>query len=80
MEVKKLHPSVIQELIAVTDVVAPGGNGDRLRHVWRHQGLEVHRSSEETTRVEAPKGVVRLQSSLNGKDLPADLRTKKTCR
>ena len=43
MEVKTLHPSVIQELIAVTDVVVPGGKGDRLRHVWRHDGVEVHR-------------------------------------
>jgi hypothetical protein len=73
MEVKTLHPSVIQELIAVTDVVAPGGKGDRLRHVWRQGGLEVHRSTEETSRIEGPKGVVRLRSSLIDKDLPADL-------
>ena len=38
MEVKTLHPSVIQELIAVTDVVVPGGKGDRLRHVWLQAG------------------------------------------
>jgi uncharacterized protein DUF5924/DUF2914 family protein len=73
MEVKALHPSVIQELIAVTDVVVPGGNGDRLRHVWRHEDRELHRSSEETSRIEGPKGVVRLRSSLSGKDLPGDL-------
>jgi hypothetical protein len=73
MEVKALHPSVIQELIAVTDVVVPGGKGDRLRHVWRHEGREVHRSSEEVSRIEGPNGVVRLRSSLSGKDLPGDL-------
>jgi hypothetical protein len=73
MEVKTLHPSVIQELIAVTDVVVPGGKGDRLRHVWRHRGLEVHRSTEETSRIAGPKGVVRLRSSMTGKDLPDDL-------
>jgi hypothetical protein len=73
MEVKALHPSVIQELIAVTDVVVPGGKGDRLRHVWRHEGSEVHRSSEETSRIEGPNGVVRLRSSLSGKDLPGNL-------
>ena len=73
MEVKALHPSVIQELIAVTDVVVPGGKGDRLRHVWRHAGREVHRSSEETSRIEAPKGVVRLRSSLTEQDLPSNL-------
>jgi hypothetical protein len=73
MEVKTLHPSVIPELIAVTDVVVPGGKGDRLRHLWRHGGVEVHRSTEETSRIAGPKGVVRLRSSLSGKDLPADL-------
>ncbi|MDP8999649.1 MAG: DUF2914 domain-containing protein [Myxococcota bacterium] len=73
MEVKALHPSVIQELIAVTDVVVPGGKGDRLHHVWLHEGWEVHRSTEETSRIPGPKGVVRLQSSLTGRDLPADL-------
>jgi hypothetical protein len=73
MEVKTLHPSVIQELIAVTDVVVPGGKGDRLRHVWRHGGAEVHRTTEETSRVAGPKGVVRLRSSLTGKDLPGNL-------
>ena len=73
MEVKTLHPSVIQELVAVTDVVVPGGKGDRLRHVWRHDGVEVHRSTEETSRIAGPKGTVRLRSSLTGKDLPGNL-------
>lgn len=73
MDVTRLHPSVIQELIAVTDVVVPGGKGDRLHHVWRHRGVEVHRSTEETSRITGPKGVVRLRSSLTGGDLPKDL-------
>jgi hypothetical protein len=73
MEVKALHPSVIKELIAVTDVVVPGGKGDRLRHRWMHAGREVHRSSEETSRIPGPKGVVRLRSSLTENDLPQDL-------
>ncbi|HXX66748.1 MAG TPA: DUF5924 family protein [Polyangiaceae bacterium] len=73
MAVKTLHPSVIQELIAVTDVVVPGGKGDRLRHVWRHNGREVHRSSEDTSRIEGPKGGVRLRSTLSDRDLSGDL-------
>jgi hypothetical protein len=73
MEVKTLHPSVIKELIAVTDVVVPGGKGDRLRHLWRHRGIPVHRTTEETSRIAGPKGVVRLRSSLTAEDLPADL-------
>jgi hypothetical protein len=70
MEVTTLHPSVIQELVAVTDVVVPGGKGDRLRHVWRQEGREVHRTSEETARIAGPSGVVRLRSTLRGEDLP----------
>jgi hypothetical protein len=73
MEVDTLHASVIQELIAVTDVVVPGGKGDRLRHVWLHGGVEVHRTTEETSRIAGPEGVVRLRSSLSGKDLPSNL-------
>ena len=73
MEVRTLHPSVIQELVAVTDVVVPGGKGDRLRHVWRLRGREVHRTTEETSRIPGPRGVVRLRSSMTGKDLPEDL-------
>jgi hypothetical protein len=73
MEVKTLHPEVIEELIAVTDVVVPGGKGDRLRHLWRHRGVAVHRATEETSKVPGPKGVVRLRSSLTAEDLPADL-------
>jgi hypothetical protein len=73
MEVTTLHPSVIQELIAVTDVVVPGGKGDRLRHVWRHRGVIVHRTTEETSRIAGPKGVVRLRSQVTSEDLPGDL-------
>jgi hypothetical protein len=73
MEVRTLHPSVIQELVAVTDVVVPGGKGDRLRHVWRHGGVEVHRTTEETSRIAGPMGAVRLRSSLTGQDLPKNL-------
>ncbi len=73
MEVRTLHPSVIQELVAVTDVVVPGGKGDRLHHLWLREGLEVHRSTEETSRIDGPKGVVRLRSSLTEENLPPDL-------
>jgi len=71
MEVRSLHPSVIQQLQAVTDVVVPGGRGDRLRHVWRHNGHEVVRAHEEPSRVPGPAGSVRLRSRLSGDNLPA---------
>ncbi len=78
MEVKSLHPSVIQELLAVTDVVVPGGKGDRLHHVWKRNGLEIHRSTEDTSRVDGPLGSVRLRSALKGQELPKDLVGKWT--
>lgn len=80
MEVRDLHPSVIDKLIAITDVVVPGGKGDRLLHVWRHDGHEVHRATEDTTRdmnAEAleskDKGSIRLRSALTDRQLPSRL-------
>ncbi|WP_437757401.1 DUF5924 family protein [Sorangium sp. So ce1389] len=73
MSVKSLHYSVIRELRAVTDVVVPGGDGDRLLHVWRHEGREVLRAPEETLRVPGPEGAVRLKSQLVGGSLPRRL-------
>ena len=70
MVVHELHPSVIDKLIAITDVVVPGGKGDRLVHVWRHDGDEVHRATETTSRVDGPEGTVRLRSGLTGRELP----------
>jgi hypothetical protein len=73
MEVKALRASVIEQLRAVTDVVVPGGEGDRLRHVWRREGKEVYRAPEAASRVAGPQGTVRLQSSLTSKHLPRSL-------
>ncbi len=73
MEVRSLHGSVIQQLVAVTDVVIPGGKGDRLQIVWRHEGVVVDKSPEETTRVDGPSGTVRLRSGLKQHDLPKQL-------
>jgi hypothetical protein len=73
MEVKEVHVSRIAKIYAVTDVVVPGGEGDRLRHVWRHDGKAVHRSDEETARVTGPEGTVRLKSALLENELPEKL-------
>lgn len=73
MEVRSLRASVIEQLRAITDVVVPGGEGDRLHHVWRREGREVYRAPQETSRVAGPKGAVRLQSSLSGTRLPRQL-------
>jgi hypothetical protein len=73
MVVHELHPSVIDKLIAITDVIIPGGKGDRLVHVWRHDGDEVHRATETTSKVDGPEGSVRLRSGLTGRQLPQRL-------
>ncbi|WP_242515890.1 DUF5924 family protein [Sorangium cellulosum] len=73
MSVTSLHASVIRQLLAVTDVVVPGGDGDRLHHVWRHEGREVYRAPEETLRVPGPEGAVRLKSQLAGGRMPRRL-------
>lgn len=74
MEVTSLHAAVLRQVIAVTDVVVPGGKGDRLVHIWRHNGVELHRASEETSRVAGPDGEVRLRSALFAEEsLPEEL-------
>jgi hypothetical protein len=73
MEVTSLHESVITQLQAVTDVVMPGGKGDRLQHVWRRDGVPLHHSPEHLSRIEGAAGAVRLRSSLTGKQLPPKL-------
>jgi hypothetical protein len=73
MEVTSLHAAVLREVIAVTDIVVPGGKGDRLVHVWRHDGVELHRAPEDTSRVEGPSGAVRLRSALFAESLPEEL-------
>jgi hypothetical protein len=70
MEVTRLHFSVIKQLMAVTDVVIPGGKGDRLLHVWRLNGVPIARMAEELSRVEGPFGTVRLKSSLTASEIP----------
>jgi hypothetical protein len=70
MEVRSLHSTMVEELSCVTDVVAPGGKVDKLHHVWKLNGHEVHRSIEDTSRVDAPERMVRFRSALYGQHLP----------
>jgi hypothetical protein len=46
--------------------------------VWRHDGYEVHRATEDTTRVEPAreskdKGTIRLRSQLTDREMPSRL-------
>ena len=72
MKVTSLHASALSELIAVTDVVVPGGKGDRMVHVWRRDGREVYRAPEAMSRVRGPFGSVRLRSTLAEPASPTD--------
>ncbi len=72
MHVSRVHESLIQEMHTLTDVITPGGRGDRLYHVWRHQGLEVQRGRVEPSG-DPPKGTVRLRSTLRSFNLPTDM-------
>lgn len=72
VEASKVHRSLIEELYAVTDVVVPGGKGDRLVHVWIHEGEVVHRATEVDPRAHGPTGTIRLRSRLEADQLPED--------
>ncbi|MEM9462795.1 MAG: DUF5924 family protein [Myxococcota bacterium] len=70
VEASKLHHSLIEELYAVTDVVVPGGKGDRLVHVWTHEGQEVSRVTKVDPRAHGPTGTIRLRSRLDAQTVP----------
>lgn len=72
IEAKKLHQSLIEELYAVTDVVVPGGKGDRLVHVWSHEGDVVRRATEVDPKAHGPTGTIRLRSRLPADGLPEE--------
>lgn len=70
IEAHKLHHTEFDELHAVTDVVVPGGKGDRLVHVWSHEGEIVRRATGVDPRAHGPTGTIRLSSRLEAEVLP----------
>jgi hypothetical protein len=72
MQVSSLHASALSDLIAVTEVVVPGGKGDRLVHVWRKDGIALYRAPETMSRVRGPFGTVRLRSTLEEPNTPSE--------
>ncbi len=72
VEATTLHRSLVDELHAVTDVVIPGGKGDRLVHVWSHEGEVVDRATSVDPRAFGPTGTIRLRSQLEPDTLPED--------
>ncbi len=72
IEAHRLHHSLIRDLYAVTDVMVPGGKGDRLLHVWNHDGKEVARVTGVDPRADGPMGTVRLRSQVPSEALESD--------
>lgn len=62
-EIVAVHEDHLGELTAVTDVSVLG-DGDRLFHVWRHEGKVVQSVAEEWPRTDPGAGSVRIQSVL----------------
>ncbi|MBC8073230.1 MAG: DUF2914 domain-containing protein [Deltaproteobacteria bacterium] len=73
IEASSLHVSLIRELYAVTDVMLPGGKGDRLFHIWRKGEEEIQRSTNVDIHPYGAQGTVRVQSKLASDKLPADI-------
>lgn len=70
MEVSTVHSSYVKKLHAVTDIAVPGGVGDLLFHVWRHDGKIVASLANKTERSLQAEGVARLRSRLSSKQIP----------
>jgi hypothetical protein len=70
LEVSSLHGSLVHELYAVTDIVVPGGKGDRLVHVWFKDGEVVQRSDDVDPHPQGLWDTVRLQSKLAADKVP----------
>ena len=75
MEITSLHKSRMNEtLYGLTEVFVPGGVGDDLYHVWRHEGTTMGVfEAKNTVRVPSTKGTIRLQSRLPTEKLPEDI-------
>lgn len=73
LEVTSLHYSLITEMVAVTDVVSPGGTEEPFQHVWRREGEVVLKLSPMTHAIEGKVPGQRLRSELHAEQLPAVL-------
>ncbi len=72
MHVSRLHESLIQEMHGLTDVLTPGGHGDNLIHIWRHEGVIVQQGPVSPGG-DPPAGTVRLRSTLHALNLSGDI-------
>ena len=71
--ITKLPEGAGDGLHAVTDLVIPGGKGDRLVHVWMKDDELVQRSTDVDPKAEGATGTIRLRSSLSSDAIPEDV-------
>lgn len=72
-EVTSIHASVIERMVAITEVSLPGGQGDKLVHVWKKGDTEVYRAADVALSEKQQGQVVRLRSTLAPERLPTSL-------
>ena len=70
IEASALHHSLVHELNAVTDLMIPGGRGDRLVHRWFKDGELVQESSDVDPTTQGDAGIIRLRSKIDAARLP----------
>jgi hypothetical protein len=70
VEASALHHSLVHELNAVTDIMSPGGQGDRLVHKWFKDGELVQETTDVDPKSEGDAGIIRLRSQIDAKQLP----------
>ena len=71
VEASALHHSLVSELNAVTDIMSPGGQGDRLVHKWFKDGELVQETADVQPTTQGDLGVVQLRSRIDAARLPA---------
>ena len=72
LQVTALHASLMHEMVAVTEVQTLSRAAEDFVHVWRHEGVEMHREAHELQLVNISRDRVSLKSGLAAAALPAD--------
>ena len=72
MQLTRAHRSAIEELVAVTHVLAPEGSADDFEHVWKLDGEEVIRAAPSVRYMSQQPDVAILSSRVSADDLPDD--------
>jgi len=72
LEVTRVHRSLLTDLVAISEIALPGGEGDAFRHVWRHKGAGFKVSTDATRIGLDAEGSLRVTSALGRDRLPSN--------